>query len=659
MKKLFLLLLTVTAFSGFAENASNDDSKKEADLYVNVTAARELKETESVPAAVTVITKEEMEGHSVTEALSIYAGIVFSPTYGDASVTGNPVIRGFSDNSIGRVLVMVDGIKLNNPDMSAVNWLSIPEERIDRIEVVKGGNSALYGNNAVAAVINIITKTPDKGLKGSVDINGGSFSSYGGAVSVSGSSDIGYIDVSAEREKSDGWRERTGYESTDFSAKAGLTAVEKLDTSLSFTYSNSEYEMPGSLTEAQYEDDPQDAFNKEDSAENIFFQVNSISSYELNNLTDIDLTLSFANREVNADMVSWPSYSDTKINTFIISPSVKLEFPGLLWGSSIITGLDYNNDKLNKKFFSDEDRDTKTDETDLIRNTFGIYTRTESYVLENLVLSLSARYESSKLEAEFSDSSLDDDKSHSPLVYGAGLSYIFIENSKIYFSYNKIFRYPFFDEQVNYNGWSNGYNSDLDPEKGNNFEFGAEYNAFTYVQGGVNFFCLLMEDEIAPNASYVNENMDDTIHYGAETFVNVKPLDIFTTRLNYNYTVAKFTKGDKKDNDIPMTPAHSFSVIPELKLLEMFKFYAEFIYNGEMYEGGDFNNEFDKMDSYFLTNAGLSASKEYKNTDINVYLDVKNLFDKEYVPYIYYNGYSTGYYPGAGRKITVGTRLSF
>ena len=656
MKKLFLILTVVSicAFSAFAEGAENNEDSKDADLFVNVTAARELKETESIPAAVTVITAEDMEGHSVTEALSIYAGIGFSSLFGDTNATGNPVIRGFSENSIGRVLVMIDGVKLNNPDMSAVNWLSIPEERIERIEIIKGGNSALYGDNAVAAVINVITKTPEKGMKGSVDVFGGSFSSYGGAVSVSGSSDIGYVDVSAEREKTDGWRDRTGYESTDFSAKAGLKAVEKLDTSLSFNYSNSEYEMPGSLTEAQYKDDPTDAFNKEDFAENIFAQVNSSSLYELNNLTAVNLSLSYSNKKVNADMVLYPSYSDTEINTYKVSPSVKLEIPGLLWGSSLNTGVDYYNDKLNKKFFSDKDRDTKIDETDLIRNTFGIYTRAESYILENLVFSLSARYETSNLEAEFTDSSLDDDKTHTPFTYGAGLSYIFAENSKLYFSYNNIFRYPFFDEQVKYNG-GNGFNEDLNPEIGTSFELGVDYNAFKYVQGGINFFCLFMEDEIAPNAMWVNENMDKTVHYGAETHLNVTPVDNFLTRFNYNYTVAKFTDGDNKDNDLQLTPTHVFSIIPEVRLLDMIKIYAEFSYNGEMYEGGDNANDKDKMDSYFLTNAGLSASKKYKKTDINVYLDIKNLFDTEYVPLVFYSGY----YPGAGREITVGTKLSF
>ena len=662
MKKLFLILtvLIICAFSSYAEGAENNENSNDADLYVNVTAARELKETESIPAAVTVITAEDMEGHSVTEALSIYAGISFTST-ANADTTASPVIRGFSENSCGRVLVMVDGVKLNNPDMSAVNWLSIPEERIERIEVIKGGSSALYGNNAVAAVINVITKTPEKGIKGSVDINGGSFSSYGGAVSVSGKSDIGYPGVYAERKKTDGWRERTGYESTDFSAKGGVKAFEKLDTSLSLTYSKSEYEMPGSLTEAQYKDDPSDAFNKEDSAENTYIQVNSSSSYELSENTDIDLLLAYSNNKNATDMVSYLSYSDTEINIFKVSPSVKYEIPGLLWGSSFKTGFDYDKEKFNIKSYSEKERNTKTNDSDLERNTIGIYARAESYILENLVINIAGRKEFSKLEADFYNAAAkDDDRSVSPFAAGTGISYIFAENSKVYFNYSSIFRYPFFDEQANYYGFAtDGLLTDLDPEKGNNFEFGAEYNGNKYIKGGVNLFCLFMEDEIAwfstgPWTGY-NKNMDKTIHYGAETNISVNPVDIFTTRFNYNYTVARFTNGDNEDNDLPLTPAHAFSIIPELKLLDMIKIYAEFTYNGEMYEGGDSSNVNDKMDSYFLANAGLSASKEYMNTDISVYLDIKNLFDTEYVPLVFYSGY----YPGSGREIRFGTKLSF
>ncbi len=655
MKKLLIFLLTATAFTLFAEE--NKTTKQDtADLYVNVTAARELKETEAVPAFVTVITKEDMKGHSVSEALTIYSGIGFSST-ANSDTTASPLLRGFSENSHGRVLVMIDGVKLNNPDMSAINWLSIPEDRIERIEVIKGGNSSLYGDNAVAAVINIITSTPDGKTCVKADISGGSNDSYSKSISASAGGEKLSLTVSAEDKKTDGWRERTGYESTDFSGKIGYKPFEKYNMSVSLIYSDSEYEMPGSLTEDKYEDDPEQAVNKEDFAENTMTQVSCNNSYELNNLTDINLTASCSKKNTIANFESYYSakYTDTEIDTFSVSPSVIFTIPGLLWGSSFNTGIDYNFDKLNKKIYSDFLRTAKTDDTDLTRNTFGFYTRAESYLLEKLALSVSARFETGKLEAEFEDSDLDNDKTYSPFVYGAGLSYIFAENSKIYLSYNKLFRYPFFDEQVSYSGSTPGFTKDLDPEKGDSFEAGVEYNNFKYARGGINFFCLLMDDEIASNALWENENLDKTIHYGAETYLIVTPVDIFSTRFNYNYTVAKFTEGDNDDNSLPLTPAHSFTIIPEIRAFDIIKVYTEFAYTGEMYGGGDKANDSDKMDSYFLTNTGLSVSLNYDKADIKVYMDVDNLFDVDYVPLVHYSGY----YPGSGREITVGSSISF
>ena len=431
MKKLFLILLTVTAFTGFAEDAANEDSKKEADLYVNVTAARELKDTESVPAAVTVITKEDMEGHSVTEALSIYAGIGSYSIKGDTRTDGAPLYRGFSENSQGRVLVLIDGVKLNNPDMSGINWLSIPEERIERIEVLKGGNSALYGNNAVAAVINVITKIPERKTSVTADVNFGSNESSEKAFSASTGGEKISLDVAAKTKKTNGWRERTGYESTDFSGTMRIKPVDKLDVSLSLIHGDSEYELPGELTEAQYEDNSKQAKNYEDTAENSITQISTRTSYELNNTMDINLNASYSNKENNARFKYSSSYNDTETNSVLFSPALDAEFPGLLWGTSIKTGLDYSNERLVKKIYTDSKMNDVKQDTDLIRNTFGIFVRAESYIFEKLVLSISVRQDLSKTEAEYDDSSLDDDKSETPFVYGAGLSYLLAEDSKI------------------------------------------------------------------------------------------------------------------------------------------------------------------------------------------------------------------------------------
>ena len=227
------------------------------------------------------------------------------------------------------------------------------------------------------------------------------------------------------------------------------------------------------------------------------------------------------------------------------------------------------------------------------------------------------------------------------------------------FSYNRVFRYPFFDEQAYYNslpGLPDNFNDKLDPEFGHNFEAGAEYNALKYVQGGINLYCLLLKDEIAyNNITNKNDNLDETIHYGVESYINVTPIEMFKTRLNYNYTVAEFRDGQYEDKSLTLVPAHTFSIIPELNLFDVFKAYTEISYTGEMYKSSDNANEKDKTDSYVLTNAGVSASQAYDNSDIMVYFRVKNLFDKKYPNF----AGTWGYYPGNRREITVGTKLSF
>ena len=658
MKKLFLILLTVAAIPAFAEDTADEKSGSDADLYVNVTAARELKATESIPAAVTVISKEDMEGHSVTEALSIYAGIGFWTTYGDSSVAGQPVIRGFSNNSQGKVLVMIDGVKLNNPDMSAINWLSIPEERIERIEVIKGGNSALYGDNAVAAVINVITSVPEKGVNISADINGGNFSTLEESVSASGSNELAYIDLAAKNKKTDGYRDRSAVESLDFSVKAGVKPVDKLKISTSFIYNNSEYELPSSLTKAQYNDDPTQSTTDNDQIESDFMQISGNINYGINDRSNAEINTAYSKKSDKWDSYG---YKDIEIDIYKVNPSYNLELPGVLWGTSFKIGMDYSYNKLNLIQYSDEERKNETAENGVNRTDLGFFLRFESYILENLVLSTSIRKEMSKLDTDFETSSIDNDISHSPFVYGAGLSYIFAENSKVYFSYNKLFRYPFFDEQVNYiddtYAYPLGLVDDLDPEKGDSFEVGVDYNSLEYFAAGMNVFCTFMEDEIA--GDYVlqkNVNLDETIHYGAETHFKIMPIKEFSTIFNYNYTVAEYRKGTNKSKSLTLVPTHTYSIIPEANLLnDKLKIYSEFSYTGEQFESGDDSNSKDKMDSYFLTNAGISINQKYKKADIKVYMDIDNLFDVSYVPLIYWGNY----YPGSGREITVGTKVSF
>jgi iron complex outermembrane receptor protein len=130
-----------------------------------VTATKTAKDTLDAPATVSVVTAKEIENmnvHSVDEALSLLPGVYTTRPGGhEPSVMGtNVLLRGIPDYS--RTLVMVDGQTLNDPYIGAVTWESVPAETVERIEVVPGPFSSLYGGSAMGGVINVITKAPTK-----------------------------------------------------------------------------------------------------------------------------------------------------------------------------------------------------------------------------------------------------------------------------------------------------------------------------------------------------------------------------------------------------------------------------------------------------------------------------------------------------------------
>ncbi len=86
-------------------------------------------------------------------------------------------MRGFGDASVTRVLVLVDGRRVNRPDLAGTNWLQVPVEDVERVEVVRGPASVLYGDHAVGGVINIITKKGGEKLSVTASGMGGSFGS--------------------------------------------------------------------------------------------------------------------------------------------------------------------------------------------------------------------------------------------------------------------------------------------------------------------------------------------------------------------------------------------------------------------------------------------------------------------------------------------------
>lgn len=170
-KKYFLTLAVITALlnTSYAEVAAAEaaDSQQAAEQVqtrdVVVTASRTEQLVKEAPAAVEVITREDLDkmgAENLAQALQLAIGIDVS----ENGMVGNSVsIRGAKSN---QTLIMVDGMRIRteNTDETANNYelQRVNMADVERIEIVRGATSSLYGADAMGGVINIITKTPDK-----------------------------------------------------------------------------------------------------------------------------------------------------------------------------------------------------------------------------------------------------------------------------------------------------------------------------------------------------------------------------------------------------------------------------------------------------------------------------------------------------------------
>jgi len=157
---------------------------------VVVSATRTEQRLKDAPASVTVITREDISSSpspTTDDLLRQVPG--FSLFRRSSSVVANPTTQGVSLRGIGpsgasRTLVLVDGVPQNDPFGGWVYWSRIPLEDIERIEVVRGGGSHLYGSAAMGGVINVVTRRPEPfAVEGRA--SGGSRATVDGDLSVS------------------------------------------------------------------------------------------------------------------------------------------------------------------------------------------------------------------------------------------------------------------------------------------------------------------------------------------------------------------------------------------------------------------------------------------------------------------------------------------
>ena len=132
---------------------------------VLINATRFPEDAQRLPASVTVLTAEDIQksaARTLPELLSEQAGLTMKDFYGNNAAATAADLRGFGATATQNTLVLVDGRRATDADLSGVQWAAIPLAAVERIEILRGTGAVLYGDGATTGVVNIITRSPLK-----------------------------------------------------------------------------------------------------------------------------------------------------------------------------------------------------------------------------------------------------------------------------------------------------------------------------------------------------------------------------------------------------------------------------------------------------------------------------------------------------------------
>lgn len=168
-----------------------------------VTADRKARTVDETLAPVTIITRQDIEKYQANDIADVLRRVpgVNIKNDGGAGKNTSVFLRGTNSN---HVLVLVDGEKIGSVTATGIPFQHIPLDQVERIEVVRGPRSSLYGSEAVGGVIQIFTRKQEKGFHPSLSISAGSHDTQKARASLTGGNGTTWYNLGAGTEKTDG-----------------------------------------------------------------------------------------------------------------------------------------------------------------------------------------------------------------------------------------------------------------------------------------------------------------------------------------------------------------------------------------------------------------------------------------------------------------------
>jgi iron complex outermembrane receptor protein len=531
-------------------------------------------------ASTSIITAEDIARSpslTIQDILGREAGVQTRSLYGSVNGAGTTVdLRGFGATAQSNTLILVNGRRLNDIDMAAVDLSAIPQNAIERIEITRGNSGAvLYGDNAVGGVINIVTKV-GANLPPSAKVEGlaGSYGYREGRLSGSTSSGAYSASVYGNAVTSDGYRVNNHLNQQNGVGDLRYT-TEQGSAFLNLSADTQRLGLPGErqvtaainqlATDRRGTNTPYNYGDKQG--------YSTTAGFTRMLTPDIELIVDGGWRRKDQQAGFFAPFSEAYVNTtletYSVTPRVRINTPFFGLPSRVIAGVDYYNSDY------DSDRSQFSGNPPIHRYRLGQdsvagYWQQTVTVLPTTDISGGVRVQRTHVTAHdvydptapgaFGVQGLPLDQSENNEAYHVGFEHRFSPVFAVFGRAAQSFRTPNVDERVGMALFGFPTTFNLKTQTSHDMEAGVRFN-FGNVTLQSSVYEMKLENELFFDpVNFVNYNLDPTQRRGWETIATWQMNEDVRFKGSLTYIDATFREGPNEGKQVPLVSPWSGSI---------------------------------------------------------------------------------------------------
>ena len=631
---------------------------------------------ESVIDRKTIESNINLPIHKIIDKIS---GIKTRSIYGNNSSGSKTTIdiRGMGAQAKSNVLILVNGQRLNNIDMSEIDFPGIPINSIDKIEILKGNSaSVLYGDGAIGGAINFITnKEFDKLNKNEIKFKTGSFNSRETSFNSINNFNNYSLSTYFINSTTDGYRDENEQLQNNFTSEIRYKG-NLADHFYSFNFNEQVMSTPSDRSQIQLYSDRRGSDTPDDYINSLGASFMYGTNYQFNSNSTFVLSSSMRLKDSYSDLqsTSYPSYNDTSLTNYQLSPRInqsKSYFGKFVFSTY---GVDLQ--------YADYESFRKKNENAIPLHIYNawqsnqsVFTNQSFDLSKKTTIGIGLRYQRNiigigdKLNTNAPDYSgwqtehsifKDEEYNYSSNL---GIDYNYNQYLSFFGRIGNGYRYPNIDDRI---GGSGDTSFSLKTQKSFDIELGSKITKkkSSYV---LSSYIIESENELGYDSdNFVNININSTKRFGIEFETNNFISKNISLNNNIDFSKAKYTSGnqgtyanDFKDRDVPLVPQFSLNSNLEWQLSKFTKVSTTLEFQDDMrMESDDENFQHKKIPSHFLSNLSLESTI----ANLNFIFSIDNIFNESFYNYAVASSSSQGVYnayPEPGRVIHLSVGKNF